>query len=336
MADPKFVMPDGSYPISTCADVSDAAKLAHNSKTYSFGEIREHVMKAKGVLGCPDSVLPDTWDQPDAEGRSDFKLPFSDGGPVSRSIVPGPGYIEPEEDGKMPHLVGNFAPYDEWAEINSSVEGHFMERHSRSAWTKSLRDNRANLRVLFHHGEDNMTGVMPLGTIERLEPAARAVDYDVALFDVDYVHRLLPALKAGQLGTSWTFHPVRDKFTLDPRPQRSSYNPKGIPEVTHHEIRLIEFGPCMFPAYAGAAAGVRSMTDYYLFSRLAKDPDQLQQLLTTVPKPSMVPAEIALSNERAEGEPHSGAESRNVPLVPVRKRFQSTASWLAWCESALK
>ena len=51
-------MPDGSYPINTCADVSDAAKLAHHSKTYSFEQIKAHVMKAKDALGCPDSVLP--------------------------------------------------------------------------------------------------------------------------------------------------------------------------------------------------------------------------------------------------------------------------------------
>jgi phage head maturation protease len=263
-------------------------------------------------------------------------VPFSDGGPVSRSVLPGPGFVEPEEKGKMPHLIGTFAPYDEWAEINSSVEGHFMERHSRTAWTKSLRDNRANLRVIFQHGEDKQTGVLPLGTIEDLAERQRSVEYDVELFDVDYVHRLLPAMRSGQFGTSWTFHPVKDKFSVDARPRRSSYNPQGIPEVTHHEIRLIEFGPCMFPAYAGATAGVRSMTDYFLFSRLAKDPEQLQQFLTTVASAPIVPAEVALSNERAEGEPHSGAESRNVPLVPVRKRFQSQASWYMWCESALK
>ena len=272
----------------------------------------------------------------DSAGRSEFQLPFSEGGPVSRSVLPGPGFVE--EAGKMPHLVGSFAPYDEWAEINSKVEGHFMERHARTAWTRSLQENRGALRVLFQHGEDPQTGVMPLGTIERLEPSARAVDYDVALFDVDYVHRLLPALKAGQLGTSWTFHPVKGKFEVDPRPQRSSYNPDRLPEVTHHEIRLVEFGPCMFPAYAGASAGVRSMTDYYLRERLgiSIDPQALQQVLTSMASRARLPAETALSNERAEGEPHSGAESSKAPLVPVRKRFQTTESWLSWCESVLK
>jgi len=65
-AEPKYAMPDGSYPINTCADVTKAANLAHHSKTYSFAEVKAHVMKAKAGLGCPDSVLPDTWDESNA------------------------------------------------------------------------------------------------------------------------------------------------------------------------------------------------------------------------------------------------------------------------------
>src|SRR6266516_6725159 len=91
------------------------------------------------------------------------KLPFSDGSPVSRSVLPGPGYVEPEVKGKRAHLTGTFAPYDEWTEINSRVEGHFMERHERSAWAQSIQpQHRSSLRVLFHHGEHAQTGVLPL------------------------------------------------------------------------------------------------------------------------------------------------------------------------------
>lgn len=342
MADePKYSMPDGSYPINSCGDITAAANLAHHSKTYSFADVKAMVLKAKEGLGCEDSVLPDTWDESGAEGRSDFKLPFSEGGPVSRSILPGPGFVEPQQAGQRAHLVGTFAPYDEWAEINSSLEGHFMERHSQSAWQRSLQENTVKpyLQVLFHHGEHAQTGVLPLGDIEHLEVGQRAVRYDVSLFDeTDYVQRLLPAMRAGKFGTSWTFHPVKGKFDVEQRPKRSNYNPQGIPEVTHHEIRMVEFGPCMFPAYAGATAGVRSMTDYYLRERLgiSIDPEMLQQVLTTMAARATVPAETALSNERAEGEPHSGAESSKVQLVPVRQRFQTREDWLAWCETALK
>src|SRR5438045_3830978 len=46
----KYAMPDGSYPISNCAQVASAAKLAHHSKTYSFEQVKRHVMKAKNAL----------------------------------------------------------------------------------------------------------------------------------------------------------------------------------------------------------------------------------------------------------------------------------------------
>lgn len=258
--------------------------------------------------------------------------PFVDG-PVSRAILPGPGYKE-EDNGRT--LFGTLAPYDEWGEINSPVEGHFLERYSRSAIQKTLRDGLSKLRILFQHGQDPQIGIKPLGTLERLEIGQRAPEWEVSLFDVDYVNSLKPALEAGQFGTSWTFHPMPNKFTVNPKPQRSNYNPNGLPEVTHHEIKLTEFGPCMFQVFEGATAGVRSATDYFLVERLVRDPANLRHLLTAIPKTPIVAAETALSNERAEGEPHSGAESRNVPLVPVRKRFQTTTSWLTWCESVLK
>lgn len=69
-ATPAYAMPDGSYPINTCADVTKAANLAHHSKTYSFAQIKAHVMKAKAGLNCPDSVLPDTWDESNAAGAA--------------------------------------------------------------------------------------------------------------------------------------------------------------------------------------------------------------------------------------------------------------------------
>jgi hypothetical protein len=40
-------------------------------------------------------------------------------------------------------------------------------------------------------------------------------------------------------------------------------NDHGLPERTLQEVRLFELGPCTFPAYADATAGVRSLTDWY-------------------------------------------------------------------------
>jgi HK97 family phage prohead protease len=263
-----------------------------------------------------------------------FSSPFENGGLFVRSMLPGPGFVEAIETDKRPTLVGKLAVFDEWAEIKSRQEGHFLERISRGAFTKTLQG--AKVPVLFQHGEDPQIGGKPLGKIMRLEETDRSVDYEVELFDTDYVRSILPALQAGEFGSSFTFNPVKDKTSVTRYPQRSSYNPDRLPEVVHHEVKMREFGPGIMPYYAGATAGVRSATDEFLFGRFAQDPARLRELLTTFAPDSILTAEVALSNERAEVEPHSGEESRNVPLVPVRKRFQSTQGWLVWCESALK
>jgi hypothetical protein len=51
---------------------------------------------------------------------------------------------------------------------------------------------------------------------------------------------------------------------LDQKPGRSTYNPKALPERTIREAKVMEFGPVTFPAYEGATAGVRSLTDWWL------------------------------------------------------------------------
>ena len=69
-AEAKYSMPNGTYPIDNCEQAHSAAVLAHNSKTYSFAEIKAHVMTAMKGLSCPMSTLPDTWSQTSAEGEA--------------------------------------------------------------------------------------------------------------------------------------------------------------------------------------------------------------------------------------------------------------------------
>jgi phage head maturation protease len=55
-------------------------------------------------------------------------------------------------------------------------------------------------------------------------------------------------------------------------PEPSTRIRTALTERTVKEARLMEFGPVTFPAYAGATAGVRSLTDDFLM-RCERDPD---------------------------------------------------------------
>jgi phage head maturation protease len=311
------------FPIHDAAHVRNALARASQSP---FGEkAMPKIRAAAKKLGV------EVGEEQQAAGRAE-PLPFERGDVMVRAMLPGPEFQEVE--GKMPKLVGTLAVFDEWAEIKGS-EGHFMERLSRGAFTKTIRDH-PDVPVMYQHGQDPQIGPKPLGTIDRLVETPRGVDYEVSLFDVDYVRSILPALRAGKaagMGSSFTFSKINGKYEIERWPQRSAYNPEQWPEVTHHEIRMLEFGPGVLPYYAGTTTGLRSATDEFLFARLAQDPERFQQLLTTADESRTIPAATALSNERAEAIPHSGGESRNVqPTIPVR-RFHTSEDFVQWLNS---
>jgi HK97 family phage prohead protease len=165
-------------------------------------------------------------------------------------------HLRAEGDGTtMPTMVGHFARFNEWTEINSLFEGRFLERVARRAFVKTFRENRGSMRVVFSHGQDASIGLKPLGTIKELREDDVGAYYEVPLFDTSYNRDLLPGLEAGQFGASFRFQTLRQ--TLTTRPPRSAHNPERLPETTLDEVKVREFGPCTFPAYQGTTAEVR-------------------------------------------------------------------------------
>jgi len=166
-----------------------------------------------------------------------------------------------------PLLTGRFAVFNRWTEIDSFIEGHFMERVAPGAFLPTFVRDRARMKVLFEHGLDPQIGRKVLGPIETLREDALGAYYEVPLFDTAYNAELLPGLRAGSYGASFRGEPVR--FDVDHFPKRSEYNPERLPEHTLREVELIDFGPVTFPAYEGATAGVRSLTDWYVSKKKA-------------------------------------------------------------------
>ena len=164
-----------------------------------------------------------------------------------------------------PRLLGHFARFNEWTEIDSTFEGHFLERIAPGAFKKTMAEN-SRMRVLFQHGMDPQIGDKPIGSIDVLREDDAGAYYEVRLLEAPYVREILPGLRAGLYGSSFRFAVQREEF--DRNAKASEYNPKGLPERTLKELAVREFGPVTFPAYEGATAGVRSLTDDFLVRKL--------------------------------------------------------------------
>jgi HK97 family phage prohead protease len=268
------------------------------------------------------------------DNESRFRPP-RDGLVRAIMAIPAP-HDEPEEaeeravelwaaDGERPTLYGYLTPFDEWAEINSAFEGHFLERFTRGAFTKTFQERTP--KVLFQHGMDPQIADKPLGAPTVLEERARGAYYEVPLLDTSYNRDLEPGLREGLYGASIRFGVMRED--INERPPQSKHNPDGLPERTVREARVKEFGPVTFPAYEGATAGVRSLTDEFIAARFACDSERLQKLLTFIERldrsPNETPSEEGTETPAISTTPEPGSTSR-----------RGTSKWLTPRESQIE
>jgi HK97 family phage major capsid protein/HK97 family phage prohead protease len=177
----------------------------------------------------------------------------------------------------MPTLVGHLAVFNQWTKIDSAYEGRFMERIAPGAFARTIANNRDQMKATFQHGKDPQLGDKPLGPITVLEEDETGARYEVPLLDTAYNRELVPGLQAGLYGSSFRFQVVKED--VNQKPTRSATNPDGLPERTVREAKVMEFGPVTYPAYGGATAGVRSLTDAYIFDRFTRDPERLAELI---------------------------------------------------------
>lgn len=260
------------------------------------------------------------------------------GQPPRENIVRSAPGVELTRSGEsgMPTLRGHFSVFNTWTTIDSAWEGTFRERVAPGAFSKTIQENRNNIKVLFQHGKDPQVGDKPLGAISDLREDETGAYYEVPLLDTSYNRDLLPGLEAGLYGASFRFKVLREDFDRDP--ERSEHNPEGLPERTIKEAALYEFGPVTFGAYPTATAGVRSLTDEYILRSIVSEPERLERLLreagipldvatiltpdveieetTYAPSEETAPASATQSDERREPKPN--------------KRFKNSEDWEAW------
>jgi HK97 family phage major capsid protein/HK97 family phage prohead protease len=196
--------------------------------------------------------------------------------------------MEQRADGKdgMPVMEGHFSMFDNWYQINSAFEGKFLERIAPGSFKKTFNDDASRknagdkIKCLLEHGHDYTVGDKPLGVPRSLSEDGDGARYEVPLLDTSYVRDLVPALDAGAYGSSFRFRVLQDEWVEEP--ERSDSNPDGIPERTIREVRVMEFGPTMFPANTSATAGMRSTTDDYYAALRARRPDEYDTAMRSV------------------------------------------------------
>jgi phage head maturation protease len=183
-----------------------------------------------------------------------------------------PGSIElRSNDSGGRTMFGHFARFDNWYEVKSAREGHFMERVAAGTFDQAFNSKRSQIRVMWEHGQDPTVGQKPLGDIVDVREDRQGAYYEVDLFDASYVNDLIPAFKSPQTGASWRFSVPEGGDVWDDNPKRSTYNPDRLPERTIRGANVFEFGPVVWGANPVADSGVRSSTDDFI-EHLLNDP----------------------------------------------------------------
>jgi phage head maturation protease len=218
----------------------------------------------------------------------------------------------PNGTGTIPTIAGHFARFNEWTEIDSFFEGRFMERVLPGAFFDSFE--RRTPKITFNHGRDPSLGDKVLGSPVTVGEDELGGTYEAPLFPgVDPL--LVDGLRAGAYGSSFRFSV--DEEDVIRKPERSDHNPEGLPERSIVKASVYELGPVTFPAYAGATAGIRSITDEF---RSASE--TIAEMVRTRP------GDLARMIEKELGTEEQPREEQPPP--PAVRKFRTREEYLEW------
>ncbi|GAB3750066.1 HK97 family phage prohead protease [Microlunatus parietis] len=135
-------------------------------------------------------------------------------------------------------LEGRAVPYDTWTDV-----GWFMERITRGAFKKSIREAAAGLPLLLWH--DNRT--FPIGVSTEWRESDDGLDGVWRLDDQDplAVEGARKAAAGMLTGMSVGFSPMVEEDDIE-------LDDNGLPWITRSQARLLEVSLTPTPAYAGA------------------------------------------------------------------------------------
>lgn len=254
-----------------------------------------------------------------------------------RAYLPAVSFRSADDEESSPGtLYGHFARFGEWNEIDSALEGRFLERIHKGAFARTFRHKGTRMPVLFQHGFDPEVGDKVIASTTVLREDDHGPYFEARLLD-GLPPLLLSGLRDGRYGTSYRFRIFREDWV--DRPERSDHNPDGLPERTIKEAEVFEYGPVTFPADAQADIAVRSLTDAAiapsLIRSLLSDPDRVEQMLAV--RPDVLREDAALLSRAlaVDPAPEHVDETRSeedepgpVHLPPVvRDPISASAYW---------
>ena len=187
-----------------------------------------------------------------------------------------PAQVVYRDEGDQGIIESMVVPFNEWIEVDSVFEGHFMERFAPGSLRKTLRENLNRIRVYFEHGFSNKYDSQPIAELKRAWEEAGGAWFNAALLEgLDPV--LLSGLQRGLYGASIGAKIV--KTDIDAKPKLSAHNPKGLEERTYTEVQAHDFSITPRPAYASTSVAMRSITDELTVERFLVNGDAQDKLL---------------------------------------------------------
>lgn len=227
-----------------------------------------------------------------------------------------PELIVRNEDSDTPIVEGMVVPYGQWSEVDSIMEGRFIERFAAGSLTKSFAESFRRVKGYFEHGLDRVFGRAPIMDIQETWETDEGAFFRAQLLKglPDY---MLDGIRRGLYGASLGAKELPGKTDRVRWPRPSDYNPKGIEERTYRELRANDISLTPRPHYEEAAVMMRSITDdlrvlegqegldRLIVARMAEqEPDRLLEILRST-------AEV----QEAEPE-HSQPEEPEAPQEP--------------------
>lgn len=213
-------------------------------------------------------------------------------------------------------IEGRMMPYNEWTEIRSSIEGHFLERFTPGSLAKTMVEQAHRVRAMFEHGFDATLGRQLIATVDEMREQDDGAYFRATLLD-GVPKLLVEGIRKGLYGSSVRFKPV--KYDRVRHPARTDHNPDGIEEITVREAFMKEFSVTPFPQYAGATAKVRSITDEIAARQLLGDPKRLLEIISSEPQHS--PPE-------AQEDPVAEGSRSTQPIHDYLRPQEDDSSWM--------